>query len=339
MCHEAPYALHCGRPTGARRVTGIYGAMSSRQRGSAPREPVSSERWTARVLPLALLIVLALAGLRGAVAAPRWDGPLHRYGFAIGIGLVAVLVTLLVLTWRRRRAALAGRGPDAELDVAAKLRTVLMVVLSGGIATTIVTMLVALHLHLFNSKPPRPRAKQPSPRQPPRNTLPSVGREPLDVPFTDILYALLVVALIAAIVIAIRWSARIRPPARLPGHLLEDEDHEDLREAVESGRSALRARDDDVRAAIIACYLAMEQRLAERGAKRSVADTPDELLARATRSKIVRGTAPARLTALFYEARFSSHPMNQSQRQVAEQALDELAAALTQPESAAQASG
>jgi hypothetical protein len=76
----------------------------------------------------------------------------------------------------------------------------------------------------------------------------------------------------------------------------------------------------------------MEESLAERGATRAAADTPDELLARATRSKIVRGTAAARLTTLFYEARFSSHPMEQGQRQAAEQALDELAAALaTEP--------
>jgi hypothetical protein len=49
----------------------------------------------------------------------------------------------------------------------------------------------------------------------------------------------------------------------------------------------------------------------------------------------VHGTAPARLTALFYEARFSSHPMDQAQRQAAEQALNELAAALSdQPQEA-----
>ena len=77
---------------------------------------------------------------------------------------------------------------------------------------------------------------------------------------------------------------------------------------MESGRSALRTV-DDARAAIIACYLAMETSLAERGAARGVADTPGELLTRATESGLVRGTAAGRLTALFYEARFSSHPL------------------------------
>ena len=45
----------------------------------------------------------------------------------------------------------------------------------------------------------------------------------------------------------------------------------------------------------------------------------------------MRGTAATRLTALFYEARFSSHPLDDSQRDAAEQALDELAAALAEP--------
>ena len=115
-------------------------------------------------------------------------------------------------------------------------------------------------------------------------------------------------------------------------------DSQDLREAVESGRSALRTV-DDARAAIIACYVAMENSLAERGTARATADTPDELLARARQSGIVRGTAATRLTALFYEARFSSHPLDHRQRDAAEQALDELAAALAETETAGAGSG
>ena len=44
----------------------------------------------------------------------------------------------------------------------------------------------------------------------------------------------------------------------------------------------------------------------------------------------MRGTAAARLTALFYEVRFSSHPLDHRQREEAERALDELAAALAE---------
>ena len=72
----------------------------------------------------------------------------------------------------------------------------------------------------------------------------------------------------------------------------------------------------------------MERSLADRGAARGAADTPDELLARAEAAGVVRGAASRRLTALFYEARFSSHPLGGEQRDAARRALDELAAEL-----------
>ena len=77
----------------------------------------------------------------------------------------------------------------------------------------------------------------------------------------------------------------------------------------------------------------METSLAERGAARGAAGTPGELLTRATERGLVRGTAAGRLTALFYEARFSSHPLGHRQRDAAEQALDELAADLAEARS------
>ena len=104
--------------------------------------------------------------------------------------------------------------------------------------------------------------------------------------------------------------ARLRPASRsLVGELeLEDDDGESLRRAVESGRAALHEV-DEARAAIIACYLAMERSLATAGTARAAAETPDELLARATGRGSLRRRAAARLTALFYEARFSTHPL------------------------------
>jgi hypothetical protein len=70
----------------------------------------------------------------------------------------------------------------------------------------------------------------------------------------------------------------------------------------------------------------MEDSLARAGTPRAAADTPDELLARAAGQGLVQGSAAERLTALFYEARFSSHPMLRADRDDAERALAELAA-------------
>jgi hypothetical protein len=167
----------------------------------------------------------------------------------------------------------------------------------------------------------RPTATPPQPHRAPP--------PPFHLPLAALLYTLLVLLLLAGIAVSIWWARRLRPPLRARGDALIVEESEDLREAVESGRSALRTV-DDARAAIIACYLAMEQSLAERGTARGVADTPDELLARARDGGVIRGTAAARLTALFYEARFSSHPLGPAERDAAEGALDELAAALAQ---------
>jgi hypothetical protein len=284
---------------------------------------VKGQHWV-RLLPLALLIVLGLAGLRGAVGTPRWDGPLHRDGIAVGLALEAVFAVLAVLTLRRQRSA------HQEL-VARKLRMTLLTAFGVGAAAVAVVMLLGLNLHFFT----RPVKLPPQPRPSSRSAPPSAnphrpGTTPFHLPVTVLLYTLLVLVLLAAIAVSIWWARRLRPPVGPREDALIVEDSEDLREAVESGRSALRTV-DDARAAIIACYLAMEQSLAERGTARGLADTPDELLSRARTRGVVRGTAAARLTALFYEARFSSHPLGPGQRDAAEQALDELAAALAEP--------
>ena len=44
---------------------------------------MTARQQLARLLPLVLLVVLVIAGLRGAVSAPRWDGPLKADGSMI----------------------------------------------------------------------------------------------------------------------------------------------------------------------------------------------------------------------------------------------------------------
>ncbi len=310
--------------------------MTSRQPGALPpgtAGPPGTTRvgpsettghYWLRLLPLALLIILGLAGLRGAVATPRWDGPLHRDGVAVGIALEVVLLILILVTVRRNVSG-------SQEAVARKLRGMLRVVLGAGAAAVAVATIGGLHLHLFTPLPKTPRHPVlPTATPSPPVLRPGSGHGTFfHLPLAALLYTLLVVVLLAGLVLSVWWARRLRPSigSREDGFIAHDSD--DLREAVESGRSALRTV-DDARAAIIACYVAMENSMAERGAARGIADTPDELLGRARQSGIVRGTAAARLTALFYEARFSSHPLDQRQREAAEQALDELAAALAE---------
>jgi Domain of unknown function (DUF4129) len=292
---------------------------------------MTARQQLARLLPLALLVVLAIVGLRGVVPAPRWNGPLRADGVAIGIALEVVLGVLLVITLRRDRAerqAAAARPyseADDEIGVPAALRFALKWLLGGGMVAVAAVLISNLHLHFFIK--PHPLPARPAPIPPRRITAPRASQPAYHFPLGPILYGLLVFVIVAAVAISLWWAARqLRPalPAQLPA---AEMDAEELREAVESGRLAF-AELDDARAAIIACYVAMERSLGDRGAARGVADTPDELLARVVSAGIVRGAGARRLTGLFYEARFSTHPLGRAERDAASAALDELAAEL-----------
>jgi hypothetical protein len=300
---------------------------------------MTARQQIARLLPLVLLIVLVIAGLRGVVPAPRWNGPLKAYGLAIGIVLEVVFGALLLVvrsreaTARRAASARPYDRADEEKDVEPPqaLRFTLRYVLGACMIGVAIVIITDLHLHFFaNSRLP----KQPVPKvsHPPKPPPGGGGGGGIQIPLGPILYGLLIALIVAAVVVSIWWSTRLRRPAA--PLVIEDVSTEELREAVQEGRAAL-ARIDDARAAIIACYVAMERSLADRGTARGAADTPDELLARAVAAGVVRGVAAGRLTELFYEARFSTHPVGAGQRDAAGAALDELAGELAAKPAAA----
>ena len=277
-----------------------------------------SRQQLARVVLAALLVVAVVAGLRGE-GRPRSFRILPRsHDAAVGLALEAVLAAeMAALAIRRRRA------PDAAL---------LVLRLRGLIGAALAIGLIGIPVLLLLTNLPKPHGqRRPNPFQRPGHgrRLPTAGPA-LHLPIVGILTTLLVLAIVAAIVICVivlrRWAGYAAKAVLEP----EDDDEEKLREAVESGRAALREL-DAARAAIIACYLAMERSLASAGAARTVAETPDELLARAAGAGLVRGEAAGRLTALFYEARFSSHPLPASSKTAAQRALSELAAGLGAP--------
>jgi hypothetical protein len=276
----------------------------------------------ARLLLAALLIGGVLAGLRGGFALHGWRGPYHRDGVAIGIGLEAVLASLLIALLIR------GRRPSDDFRVL-RIRSVLRFALLAGLVTIPAVLLLAVPLHP-HPLPPQPLPAQPQPAVRSTPTRPPHPSAPFRLPLTGLLYALLVLALIGGIVVCVVLLRRrqpgheVPPPAEAPP---AGGQQGDLREAVSSGRRAL-AELDDARAAIIACYAAMERSLAAAGADHEAADTPDEFLARAVAAGLVRGAAAGELTGLFYEARFSAHELTAAQRDTARDALDQLAADL-----------
>jgi hypothetical protein len=293
---------------------------------------MTARQQLARVLPLLLLVVLVLAGVRGTVPAPRWNGPLKADGVAIGIAVEVLFAVLLVSTLRREAAAArdAAKRPysagERDIEPGQALRFVLKWVLGSCLIALPIILITNLHLHFF-SKPKAVVRPPTAPTAPPPSVpVTHAGHgSGFSLPLGPILYGLLIAALVAAIAVSIWWSVRARRPAR--AEIVEDATADELRDAVNEGRAALTAI-DDARAAIIACYAAMERSLAANGTARTVADTPDELLARAVNAGLTEGSAASRLTALFYEARYSKHPLTAGQRDAAAAALDELAAEL-----------
>ena len=273
-----------------------------------------------RLVLAALLVAAVVAGLRGEPGPISFrDAPRAR-DLAVGLALEAVLaLALIALAIRRRRA------PPAAI-LAGRLRGALSAAITAGL----VVIPVALLLTSLPKARARPRPPIPAPRAGNGRAHPKTAPlRPVHLPVSTILTVLLVLALAAAIVACVIVLRR-RPRHPAEAGLAPEDDEETLREAVESGRTALREL-DDARAAIIACDLAMERRLAGAGAARGTAETPDELLARAASAGLVRGDAARRLTVLFYEARFSSHPLPAAARTAARQALGELAASIAAP--------
>lgn len=97
--------------------------------------------------------------------------------------------------------------------------------------------------------------------------------------------------------------------------------------ALAAGAQALH-EDADPRTAIIGCYAAMERSLADAGSPPRLADTPAEVLGRATASGLVRSAWAGTLTGLFRRARYSGHPMTEADRAAAIGALAQVQADL-----------
>ena len=313
---------------GSARVLADPGPANS---GSADRPPpgfrLAAFRPTgldgryARVIIAAVLLLVVMAGVRVSAPAVAGHGPLRRDALGLGIAAEVVLAVLeTVLVVRSRRAPDAGH----QAMVLRKILQWITAILMAGILIIAVADLVGTR-----QRSKILRALTGTGKPPKHPKVPKVHRFTVaPFPIGDLVYSLLALVVLAAIVICVLLVMRRRPGLD-PG-FLEDadvEEVEELRQAVESGRVALHAV-DDARAAIIACYVAMEGSLAQVGTARTVAETPDELLGRATASGLLRGPAAGRLTVLFYEARYSTHGLPGTVKDDAREALDAISAEL-----------
>jgi hypothetical protein len=269
------------------------------------------------------------------------EGPLGQWGlFVVGSSLGwSIAVMRVVGRFRPRFHADGVTLPPGE----ERLREIAAPLLLAGAGAIGV---LALVLHRF-SRSDTPAA--PPPVAPPEiSARPDPGRpapegEPGAPAGLPSLPLHLVLGLLAAVVVVIVAVVVVRRLRRLGFHVpqhpgpagtvTEDDDARLLLSAVRSGRRAL-AGTGDARAAVIACYAAMEDALVASGVPRHASDSPADLLARAVGAGLAPGPAAPRLTALFREARYSSHPMDDSHREAATDALEEIASLLRDREGA-----
>ncbi|NEB74578.1 DUF4129 domain-containing protein [Streptomyces sp. SID14478] len=302
--------------------------------GQGGRQGVSGAGIAVAVVVMLAVTALVLRPDHGLLHSGK--GPLGRFG-VVAIALCLAWAVGLMRAAQHLRARITAErtalGPVEE-----RLRQAVFALLLVGPAALGV---LALVLHRFTHRktsatvPPATPSEQPTqlpPLPPPADHDAQHGSSAL--PLYLLLGLVLACALGWAVFVLVR-RLRLRGltvPSLGPAPPGTDaDDRELLLSAVESGRRAL---DDggDARAAVIACYAAMEEALAVSGVDRRASDSPADLLLRAARAGLADGPAAPRLTALFREARYSSHPMDDTQRAAAATALEEIATRLQERE-------
>jgi hypothetical protein len=288
--------------------------------GEGRRSWVPSSLWRAGAV-IALCAVAAVGlearGVFSSGSAPwaaRATGAAlyDVFGVAAGVAIVAsiMMIGLMMRLRRLRRKRDRAAGNPA---IPGWLKAVLfffVIAIIGSPLTYLIRNLVHSHGRLFQI----PRLHSALTRGAHQAGGYSGGSWPI---VTGMVLAVL--ALIVMIIVVRR--RRLAGLAREEPDELEEQDV--LSEALSAGAAAL---DDvaDPRRAIIACYAAMEESLTGAGAAPEAADTPAEILARASASGLVRSTAAGELTGLFRQARYGGNPMAGADREAAQSALARL---------------
>jgi heme exporter protein D len=108
----------------------------------------------------------------------------------------------------------------------------------------------------------------------------------------------------------------------------ETRTQEDLVAALDAGLEELSDADRDPRRAVIACWVRLEQAAAAAGTPRNPGDSPADLVGRLLAEQQVDASVLAALAAVYREARYATHTVDDRMRAEARSALERLRADL-----------
>ncbi|MEV0671773.1 DUF4129 domain-containing protein [Mycobacterium sp. NPDC050441] len=303
------------------------------------------DKKTQRVATVLVLLVLAAIAVRGylpggarASAPARSDSPASFIAFValmtVGLAVFAFAVITAPRTPTDPGAADGiGRLELRGLRVRLRWRWVLLAV-AAVLAWLLVLMLITRLTATPGLPVPRPSA---TPAPAPPDAAPTRPPDPTgSAPSAFGYLAATTVTLLLVVAFGIvRQARRAGQSPMLPQHGIRTTARqaprgpERLARAAELGLVEIGDLSRDPRAAIIACYIAMERGLAHApGAVPLSSDTPSEVLDRAVQHHALSVDSATGLVELFSEARFSPHVMNEAHRDAAVQALHEVLAEL-----------
>jgi hypothetical protein len=268
------------------------------------------------VAAVAVLLAVTVTGLqaRGTFARGPDQAAIGVSGAAAAIILsaaegIAVIAFLIVLASARPQ-----RKPKRDEDEEPWRPAIPWWAKTLGVLLAVAALVTPFAV-LFTRKP-RPLVTRPL------TGAPSAGPGKLTAPPSSSIWPLITGMVIAILVVlTLAVLSRRRRPARTGADRRSR--LATLLDSLAAGSDALTAGGEP-RAAIIACYAAMERGFAAAGSAPGAADTPAEVLARATRAGLVRAEPAETLTGLFRRARYSTYPMTSADSRVAADALTEI---------------
>jgi uncharacterized protein DUF4129 len=232
--------------------------------------------------------------------------------------LLGIVLFFVAMAFRRRRQLVARRVLAREPQ---SLRSRIGALL---LPLVILALQIGAYVLLTELFPSDGRATPWGDLWPPVGQDPNALEASRDPTSFAIAFAIVTALVVVAIAVAIRWR---RSDAALAT------EHDDRREiaaqAVELSLDALR-REPDPRRAIIAAYAAMERSMSRAGLGREPSEAPIEYLRRMLAGAMADPGDVRTMTYLFEVAKFSDHPVDESMRGAAIQALDRISIATLQ---------